>query len=220
MKQHGWSNYISHPLNYTARILSLPSRLPLIATIITAQRHIGGTALALCLLLGACSSSSSDWRRGELPPPDPLLALDAPRHGGAVLASRFLAPPATALEPAARASTEDDLMAFFEDWRKAWMKGDFKAYMGHYALAYSGNDASSLRWQIRHLRMVQGKSALARLHIGTPTIEIEDENRAQISFPQEFHDAGQTEIGTKQWQLLRVDGRWLIKQEVFEYRAP
>jgi hypothetical protein len=189
-------------------------------TATSTRRRMGGVAFALCLSLGACSSFTSDWRAGvPLPPAEPI-DFEQARHTGPVLASQFFAPRglATKPEPAPERSTEGDLIAFFEHWREAWMTGNFKAYIRYYAPAFSGNDTSSLRWQLRRLRMVQGKSAEAQLRLGPPTVEIEGDGQARISFLQDFQDAGLTETGTKQWQLRRIDGRWLIAQEIFERR--
>lgn len=189
--------------------------MPLTITSSPARHRISSGAIALSLLLGACSVSTNIRRSDIPPPPAPAYVLDEPQSQGPVLASRLFAPAAPA-----EGSTEGDLIHFFEQWQKAWLAGDFQGYIGHYAPAYAGNNTAALRWQTRHHRMVRGTLGQARLSLGEPGIEIEDEGRARMSFTQHFQGGDMTEIGTKQWQLRRVDGRWQIQQEIFEQRAP
>jgi hypothetical protein len=138
--------------------------------------------------------------------------LEEPADRAPLLASSFAAP--------ACRSTEADLLAFFDRWREAWMTRNFDAHIAYYAPAFSGNNPCSLRWQTRHHRMVQGKSDQATLSFGTPSLEIHDNGRAQLSFSQHFEDGVLAENGTKQWQLRHINGRWLIEQEIFERRTP
>ncbi|AXS78925.1 hypothetical protein HYN24_02070 [Dechloromonas sp. HYN0024] len=100
------------------------------------------------------------------------------------------------------------------------MMRNFDAYLTHYAAAFSGSGTPALRWQTRRLRMVQGKTDQAVLRFGQPNIELESDGRAVVSFSQHFEDGELSEIGTKQWQLRQINGRWLIEQEIFERGAP
>jgi hypothetical protein len=144
------------------------------------------------------------------PPPAAIGDLEEPKSRAPVFASRLNTSP--------KGGAEKDLQTFFEGWRSAWMARNFDGYMTHYAAAFSGSGTPALRWQTRRLRMVQGKSEQAELRFGPLTIEIEDDEYAQVSFAQHFEDGELSEIGTKQWQLRQINGRWLIEQEIFERR--
>lgn len=169
--------------------------------------------MCLCaLLLSACNQLTRPSRFTIPPPPRPTSSLETPAPRTPALASSLAAP--------AKNRQEDELMAFFAHWRDAWMNRDFDAYLTHYAPAFAGNTASSLRWQTRRHRMVQGKSAQSELRFGPPSVEIEDDEHARMSFAQHFTDGELREIGTRQWQLRQIGGRWLIDQEIFERPSP
>jgi hypothetical protein len=188
--------------------------MPITCTPAFARHRISPAAFAFSLLLGACNGSPSAWQPDIPSPPAAPYALDEPPAAGPVLASRQRVPAASV-----ERTTEGDLLDFFEDWHKAWVAGDFQAYVAHYAAAFTGNGTAALRWQTRHHRMVRGSLGQARLSLGEPGIEIEGDGRARISFSQHFEGGGLVEIGSKQWQLRRVDGRWQIQQEIFERRG-
>lgn len=174
--------------------------------------RIALTGIVITLSLAGCAGLRQTSRLTIPPPPAALHDLEEPTNRTPALASRHLAPQ--------NGSPEKELLMLFERWREAWKGRDFDAYLAHYAPAYSGSGTPSLRWQMRRLRMVQGKTAQAVLEFGKPELEIVDDEQALLSFPQHFEDGDLSEIGTKQWQLRRFSGRWLIEQEIFERRSP
>jgi len=168
--------------------------------------------IVISLSLAGCTGLRRTPRLTIPPPPAALHDLEESTNRAPILASRLVETPNT--------ETERELLALFKSWQEAWQVRDFDAFLAYYAPAYSGNGTPALRWQTRRLRMVQGKTRQAVLDFGKPEVDILGDGQALLSFPQHFEDGELSEIGTKQWQLRRIDGRWLIEQEIFERRSP
>lgn len=178
----------------------------------SARCRIALATIVITLSLTGCTGLRRASRLNIPPPPAALHDLEEPAKRPPALASRLIEP--------SHARPEKELLRLFEAWRQAWQERDFDAFLAHYAPAYSGNGTPSLRWQTRRLRMVQGKTRQAVLDFGKPEIEMLGDGEALLSFPQHFEDGELSETGTKQWQLRRIDGRWLIEQEIFERQSP
>ncbi|MPN40470.1 hypothetical protein SDC9_188008 [bioreactor metagenome] len=65
-----------------------------------------------------------------------------------------------------------------------------------------------------------GRAGQIELQLGTLEIRREGDDRAWLTFEQRYKTQSYTDSGIKQLQLRRVDGKWLIEQEVFSTAKP
>ena len=65
-----------------------------------------------------------------------------------------------------------------------------------------------------------GRAGQIELHLGKLEIRREGDDRSWLTFEQRYKTQSYTDSGIKQLQLRRVDGKWLIEQEVFSTAKP
>ena len=107
-----------------------------------------------------------------------------------------------------------ELIAFANDWANAWSAKDIDLYLSKYAQDFKtpNGDAFSL-WQTSRRQKISSQ--------GKILVEIEDikltmkaENSARIQFKQKYTSDKLTEISNKSLVVKKIDGRWLIQEEI------
>ncbi|MEY3087725.1 MAG: hypothetical protein RLZZ250_57 [Pseudomonadota bacterium] len=107
-----------------------------------------------------------------------------------------------------------ELIAFANDWANAWSAKDIDLYLSKYAQDFKtpNGDAFSL-WQTSRRQKISSQ--------GKILVEIEDikltmkaENSARIQFKQKYTSDRLTEMSNKSLVVKKIDGRWLIQEEI------
>ena len=107
-----------------------------------------------------------------------------------------------------------ELIAFANDWANAWSAKDIDLYLSKYAQDFKtpNGDAFSL-WQTSRRQKISSQ--------GKILVEIEDlklsmkiENSARIQFKQKYTSDKLTEMSNKLLVVKKIDGRWLIQEEI------
>ncbi|HEV8692435.1 MAG TPA: tetratricopeptide repeat protein [Ideonella sp.] len=150
------------------------------------------------------------------PPPPPATAPVTEKPASATPAAKPAPPPAApasapAATPVAAPAATADVEAAVRAWAAAWSKRDLPAYYAAYTPEFSGQAASRKTWeQDRHDRIAprkQIKVELVDLQIAV------NGDQATAKFKQIYASDALSTSGRKTLQLVRSNGRWLIKQE-------
>lgn len=189
------------------------------------QAHKLGRAASAALIaasVGAAGCGPLAAKVFDAPPPPPLEQVETAAPGAPVAP-----PPAPAAAPApapapiptlpVAAPAADELLAFLAGWRDAWAGRDVAAYLQHYHPEFKGQTVSPAQWRSARQRII-GRAGQIELVLGQPEIRREGSDRAWLTFEQRYRSQALRDDGIKQLQLRKVDGRWLIEQEVFTPR--
>jgi hypothetical protein len=177
--------------------------------------------VALSLGTAGCSHTMSAIFDAPEPPPmieevsEPAAPAPSVAPPLADAATVVAAPPAPVADLAP--SPDNSLDQFLAGWRDAWAGRDIAAYLTYYHPAFKGNMVSPAQWRAARQRII-GRAGQIELELGQPEIRREGEDRAWLTFEQRYRSQALSDEGLKQLQLRKVDGRWLIEQEVFTPR--
>lgn len=149
----------------------------------------------------------------------PATATAAPAAAPAVAPASATPAAAAAPSPAAAAPVDHSLQDFINGWRDAWVARDVAAYFKHYSPAFKGQATSAEEWRSARQRVI-GRAGQIELQLGALEIRREGDDRAWLTFEQRYKTQSYSDSGIKQLQLRRVDGKWLIEQEVFSTAKP
>jgi len=121
-------------------------------------------------------------------------------------------PPKPAAEPAK--PDPADILETLEAWARAWSRQDPDAYLALYAKEFKvpGGETREAWEKGRRARIAAPRSITVT--VDAPKIEIQADDRASVTFRQLYKsDIVASAAMTKTLALVRVDGRWLIRQE-------
>jgi len=169
----------------------------------------------ISLSLSACTKTL-DWlfdapeaHQAEMAPLESRASVTNRDAGTAQPAGTPTAPPATSAQ-----ATQAEVRSLLNAWRDAWAKRDVPTYLSFYHPAFKGNESSPENWRASRQRIINHAKKI-ELSIGEPEIRIDAADHATASFTQKYRANSKNDAGRKTLQLRRIDGRWLIEQEVF-----
>ena len=140
------------------------------------------------------------------PPPAPVASKPA-----AVAASAPTPKPAAPPAPAVASASSSDVESAVRAWAAAWSKRDMPDYFAAYTSEFSGQSASRKSWeQDRRDRIASRKQIKVELADLRVTVE---GDQATAKFKQVYSSDALSVTSRKTLQLVRSNGRWLIKQE-------
>jgi len=119
----------------------------------------------------------------------------------------------------AAAPVERSLSDFLASWRDAWVARDVAAYLRHYHPEFKGQAVSAAEWRAARQRVI-GRAGQIDLLLGAPEIRREGDDLVWLTFAQQYRTQSHSDTGYKQLQLRRIDGHWLIEQEIFTSARP
>ncbi|HUJ85517.1 MAG TPA: tetratricopeptide repeat protein [Burkholderiales bacterium] len=123
--------------------------------------------------------------------------------------------PAPAPEPAAKptADLRREVLAAVDAWAGAWSSQDVGAYLAHYAPDFKtphGEPRSA--WErLRRSRVTEPKSIA--VEIKSPKVTRVSDTEARVSFRQIYRSDRFSGTSDKSLEMVKIDGRWLIRQE-------
>ena len=142
------------------------------------------------------------------PTPKPVAAAPVAKEPPAQVAT--VAPKAPE-KPAADATTE--VMQAVNGWAQAWSKQDVDGYLGYYAKDFQtpGGEARDAWEKTRRTRISGAKSI--EVGIDSPNVTMHSPEQASVSFRQTYRSDKLNTKSRKTLELVKLDGRWLIREE-------
>ena len=109
---------------------------------------------------------------------------------------------------------DTELIAFANDWANAWSAKDIDLYLSKYAQDFKtpNGDAFSL-WQTSRRQKISSQGKIL-VEIEDLKLSMKTENSARIQFKQKYTSDKLTEISNKSLVVKKIDGRWLIQEEI------
>ena len=107
-----------------------------------------------------------------------------------------------------------ELIAFANDWANAWSAKDIDLYLSKYAQDFKtpNGDAFSL-WQTSRRQKISSQGKIL-VEIEDIKLSMKTENSARIQFKQKYTSDKLTEMSNKSLVVKKIDGRWLIQEEI------
>lgn len=143
-------------------------------------------------------------------PPAPVKETPAPaaKEPPAQVAA---AAPKAPEKPAADATA--DVMQTLNGWAQAWTKQDVDAYLGYYAKDFKtpGGEARDAWEKTRRERISSPKSI--QVGIDSPKVTMRSADEASVTFRQTYRSDKLKSQNRKTLDLVKADGRWLIREE-------
>lgn len=126
-----------------------------------------------------------------------------------------MAPPAQA--PATGSSSEratrERISAAVYDWSQAWQNQDVDAYLAAYAPEFDpAGGLSRDAWETQRRERVGSPDSI-RVRVRNPDIQIINDERARVTFEQEYESDTYSDVTNKVLDLRRSGDRWLILRE-------
>jgi outer membrane lipoprotein carrier protein len=107
-----------------------------------------------------------------------------------------------------------ELIAFANDWANAWSAKDIDLYLSKYAQDFKtpNGDAFSL-WQTSRRQKISSQGKIL-VEIEDLKLSMKTKNSARIQFKQKYTSDKLTEMSNKSLVVIKIDGRWLIQEEI------
>ncbi|MFZ1908020.1 MAG: tetratricopeptide repeat protein [Burkholderiales bacterium] len=146
------------------------------------------------------------------PPPTPAQPEAEAKSPSAVeAAAEKLPAPETAPTPAADPRTE--VLEAVDAWARAWSSRDVDAYLAHYAPDFKTPHGQPRNaWEKLRRSRVAGPKSIA-VEIKSPEVTREGDAEARVTFRQIYRSDRFSGSSNKMLDMVKIDGRWLIRQE-------
>ncbi len=121
---------------------------------------------------------------------------------------------AKAAKPGVSESAESDaLLKTVHAWAGAWARKDVPGYLAHYAKDFkTPKGESRADWEKQRNQRI---SAPKKIEVGieAPKVSINGDNAASVSFRQIYRSDVTKATGTKTLEMVKNNGKWLIREE-------
>ena len=150
------------------------------------------------------------------PAPAPVPAPLAPEaKSPPVVEAAVQKPPAPTPEPTPKPSADprSEVLAAVDAWASAWSSQDADAYLAHYAPDFKtprGEKRSA--WEKERRSRITGPKSIA-VKIKSPKVTRESDTAARVTFHQIYRSDRFSGSSDKTLEMVKIDGRWLIRQE-------
>ena len=138
------------------------------------------------------------------PPAAPAAAPKAPEK-----------PVVAAIVPVPKASGDAnaDVLNAVNDWAQAWSKRDVDAYLAHYAKDFkTPGGESRADWENSRRSRISGAKSI-QVAVDSAKVTMQGPDRASVSFRQNYQSDKLNSKNRKTLDLVKADGRWLIREE-------
>ena len=111
------------------------------------------------------------------------------------------------------ADSQAEVLKTVHGWAQAWSKKDADAYLGYYAKDFKtpGGEARASWEKTRRERITAPKSIA--VGVDSPKVTMRGAQQASVSFRQTYRSDKLSSKSRKTLELVKADGRWLIKEE-------
>ncbi len=164
---------------------------------------------------------------GAAPRPAPTVVAAAPKAGAPAPAATPAAPATSATAPAIEAKTSkaadkaaepkkngnDEVLKSVRAWAAAWAAKDVNGYLAHYAKDFKAPKGESRAdWEKGRRQRINAPKKI-EVGVESPKVTMVDDNRASVTFRQNYRSDSLSVSSTKTLSLVRVNDRWLIREE-------
>jgi tetratricopeptide (TPR) repeat protein len=120
--------------------------------------------------------------------------------------------PAPAAVPAVSTDASKEVLTAVSAWAAAWSNKDMKRYLDSYTGDYRApGSASRSAWEADRRARIEGKAKI-QVTVQSPKVTINGDT-ATVNFRQ-IYDSDRLDVASsKTLQMVRKDGRWLIREE-------
>lgn len=144
-----------------------------------------------------------------------MLAVDkAGAAARAAAANATPTPPAKPTAPPAAVSDEEQIQQALQAWVGAWKAKNTGAYLAFYAPEFKPASAVERATWVQQRRANLSRPGVIDVTLDAVKVRLLDNNQARTEFRQEYRSGAYRDVVTKTLQWQRVDGRWLITQEL------
>jgi murein L,D-transpeptidase YafK len=112
---------------------------------------------------------------------------------------------------------EEEFLAIkrlISNWQKAWQEKDLQRYMGSYSKDFFSFGLDREGWK-RHKSEINKRCGQIRVTISDLKIRLLSSKRAKVCFDQGYSSDRYHDKGKKTIQLIKSDGEWKIKREMW-----
>jgi adhesin transport system outer membrane protein len=132
----------------------------------------------------------------------------------AIAANPQIVPAPLPVEKPVVVSDEAQLQQTLQAWAAAWRAKNAGAYLAFYAPDFNpANGAAHAVWVQQRREKLSGPGGI-ELTLEQVKVQLKDKDQASTEFRQTYHAGAFRNVVTKTLQWRRVDGRWLITQEL------
>ena len=137
-------------------------------------------------------------------PPAPPVAKEPPPP---VASAAPKAPEKPAADPSA------DVLQAVNGWAQAWAKQDVDAYLAYYAKDFKtpGGEGREA-WEKTRRERISGAKSI-QVAVESPKVTMRSPDEASVSFRQTYRSDKLKSQNRKTLDLVKADGRWLIREE-------
>ncbi|MGH8745771.1 MAG: tetratricopeptide repeat protein [Burkholderiales bacterium] len=120
-------------------------------------------------------------------------------------------PPVPAPKPAVDSRSE--VLAAVEAWASAWSSQDVDAYLAHYAPNFkTPRGETRTAWEKLRRSRIAGPKSIA-VEMKSPKVTLESDAAARVTFHQAYRSDRFSGTSDKTLEMVKIDGRWLIREE-------
>jgi tetratricopeptide (TPR) repeat protein len=122
-------------------------------------------------------------------------------------------PVAPAAAPKIAADSGTDVVKAVNDWAQAWSKRDVDGYLAHYAKDFKTPAGESRAdWEKSRRSRIEGAKSI-QVAVDSPKVTMRSPEQASVSFRQTYRSDKLNTTSRKTLELVKADGRWLIREE-------
>jgi tetratricopeptide (TPR) repeat protein len=148
------------------------------------------------------------------PAPTTVAAKETPKEAPKAAAKApVVAQKAPEKKPAPAGESTADVMKTVNGWAQAWSKKDADAYLAYYAKDFKApRGEGRADWEKARRARITAPKSIA-VGVESPKVTMRGPQQASVSFRQTYRSDKLSTKSRKTLELVKVDGRWLIKEE-------
>lgn len=146
-----------------------------------------------------------------------MIVVDKAEAAARAAAANPVVLPAPVAKPEAKpalVSDEEQLQLALQAWASAWKAKNTGAYLAFYAQEFKPMSGSSRDAWVKQRRAALLKPGTIELVLDNINVRLLDQNQATTEFRQAYRSDSYRDTVSKTLHWRRVDGRWLITQEI------
>jgi tetratricopeptide (TPR) repeat protein len=141
----------------------------------------------------------------------PTVIAQAPAQKSAPAAAKAAEEPAA---PPARAAAggQDEVVKTVRGWAQAWSSKNVNGYLGYYAKDFKPPKGEArASWEAGRRQRIMAPKQI-EVSVDAPRVRMNGD-RASVTFRQHYRSDSLKTSSTKTLELVKVDGKWLIREE-------
>src|SRR4051812_7334341 len=147
------------------------------------------------------------------PAAKPTAVASAPAAKDTAKESASVPAPAIAQKAPEKAGGDADVLKAVNDWAQAWSKRDVDGYLASYAKDFkTPGGESRTEWEKSRRSRITGAKSI-QVGVDSAKVTMQGPDQASVSFRQTYRSDKLNTKSRKTLDLVKADGRWLIREE-------